>query len=163
MRLYGSQIGVERWHIRHYLIGNPTRQRHAGLLNRSCSQQRMIDAAEPHAHHQNHRQTQPRRQIGHAMLRIQRHEPTARPLHHDNIGLRLQRATSSHYFIQLYRHARPASSNVGCNRRFEAVRIHPRWISLHTGCGYQLFNIAPIRHAVTPVTTGSNRLHANTA
>ena len=133
----------------------------AGLADGFRTQQCMVDATEAHAHYQNHRQRKPRREVGHVLCAFSGTRQPPAPSTTTTSACACNARQASHYFIQLYRHARLGSSDVGCNGGSKRYGFTSAGSASTLDAASQLFYIVPIRHAVTPVATGRHRLHAH--
>ncbi|KAG1190229.1 hypothetical protein G6F35_013962 [Rhizopus arrhizus] len=83
----------------------------------------MIDAAQPHAHHQQHRQLQRAHQVQLVQRGRDRRQPAANALHHHDIGLRTQARERGHDRRQFHLHAIFGSGQLRCQRLPQRIRV----------------------------------------
>ena len=71
-------------------IGDPAGERQTLLLNGLHTEQRMVQTAQTHAHHQHHGQIQSMRQIGHGRPAVEGYLPASHPLYYHALGFACQ-------------------------------------------------------------------------
>ncbi|MNC67842.1 hypothetical protein D3C75_1183810 [compost metagenome] len=72
------------------VIGDPADQRQPRLFDSLCSQQRMVNATQFDAHHQNHRQLLLLYPVGKGMLLRKRRKPASGAFDQQPVGLLFQ-------------------------------------------------------------------------
>ncbi len=121
--LQRGDVLVLALHRRVDVVADPAQALHAAGLQRLRGQPRMVDAAQPHAHHHQHGQLQCTHQVQLVQRGRDWRQPTAHALHHHNVGPRSQTFERGHDRRQLHLHAILGSGQLWRQRLPQRVRV----------------------------------------
>ena len=126
----------------------------------SARQQRMADAAEPHADDQHDRQIQRDSEIGGVLRVVERHAKTADAFHHDDIGLR-SRASACASTMRSMSSATFSRAAAICGAIGSFIRYGVRIVGGQRDVrgGIELIGVFVVQHAVANECAGRDRLH----
>lgn len=82
----GCNIGIRMRHLRIDVVRDPAAKHQTAGADRVRGEQGMIEAAEPDADDQQHRQTEPPRKIRGIFARVERHVEPSCPLDDHHVG-----------------------------------------------------------------------------
>lgn len=142
------------------MVRDPAGQPEAASVYRLRREQRMVEAAQPHADHEQHRQTEPLYKIRSAVTRIERDTEPSRPFDYHHVGKLRKPGIGQLELPEIDFDPRIASRDVRRDRRLETIRIDELAWRRNIARREYLFDILVAQTVRVPLRAGGNRFHA---